>query len=304
MQRTRNLVISSCFLFLGLALGLVTGCAQTQNSGSQSVPPLAQAVSPAENHKSTDKPIENPPATGEPASTKDDQIVNSKQPRPKTTTFPVIYYHSIKILPKNELGMPPEAFEKQIAYLSKQGYHSVSTSQLYDYYSNKASLPTRPIMITFDDGYMDNYTTALPILKKYGFSATLFLIVNKVGDRNCLTWKEVKELDKEGWDIQSHTLTHPDLTTLSPQTLQQELVDSKTTLEKELGKPVHFFAYPSGKHNDAVLKAVKDAGYLMAFSTLKGWTSEKMNPLLVHRVYCYASMGITEFSQRVSNSNY
>lgn len=293
MKRTRNPVILSCILFLGLTLGVVIGCAQTRNPGAQSVPPLTQASSPAGNHESANKSPENPTPP-----------VPSTQPHQKTETFPVIYYHSIKILPKNELGMPPEEFEKQIAYLAKQGYHSITTSQLYNYYTNKGSLPTHPILITFDDGYMDNYTTALPILQKYGFSATLFLIVGKVGDQDCLTWKEVKELDKAGWDIQSHTLTHPDLTILSPKTLQHELADSKATLEKELGTPIHFFAYPSGKHNDTVLKAVKDAGYLMAFSTLKGWTSETMNPLLVHRVYCYASMGITEFSRRVSNPNY
>lgn len=315
----RNVLRLLCAVFMGLVLNLAAGCASPPRA--QTAPPLAQAqtASPLDpdqdrTHNLTadsvkdeasvnpsTKPLENTPLKQEPIKEK---AASQQQAHTKPESLPVIYYHAIKVLPKNELGMPPAEFEKQMAYLAKEGYHSISPQQLYDYYYRNGSLPSRPILITFDDGYMDNYTTALPILQKYGFKATLFLIVKKVGDRDCLTWKEVKELDQAGWDIQSHTLTHPDLTTLDAKTLKHELAASKATLEKELGKPILFFAYPSGKYNDTVVQAVKNAGYLMAFSTQKGWTDEKMNPLLVHRVYCYASMGLRDFSQRISNPNY
>lgn len=322
----RNLIDSflSFFIIIFLISFFLMGC--SPNPAAPPSPPLAQAASPTDIPKPVESPHERknqfsqneeriathskqqaetqltqriPPTVTTPSAS-----ITSPQTNAETKALPVIYYHSIQALPNNELGMPPEQFETQMTYLAKEGYHSISATQLYDYYYNKGTLPTRPILITFDDGYMDNYSVALPIMKKYGFTATLFLIVNKVGDMNCLTWKEVKELAQNGWDIQSHTLTHLDLTTLSPKTLQHELVDSKAALEKQLDKPVHFFAYPSGKYNDAVVKGVKDAGYLMAFSTKRGWTNDKMDRMLVHRVYCFASMGIKEFSRRVTHANY
>lgn len=312
MKRTSILFV--LFLSFILVVLSISGC--TSNAKSQTAQVNSEIIQ-QNNKTSTDFPAEQGPSDSQSienlSSVHEDPLAakssatssaSTAQARQRVETFPVIYYHSIKTIPNNELGMPPEEFEKQISYLAEHGYHSISSQQLYNYYYNKGSLPSRPIMITFDDGYMDNYTTAFPILKKYGFTATVFLIVKKVGDPNCLTWKEVKELDQEGWDIQSHTLTHPDLTKISSHLLEQELVDSKAILEKELGKPIQFFAYPSGKHNDAVVQGVKNAGYLMAFSTLKGWTDEKMNPFLVHRVYCYASMGLTEFSRRVTNPQF
>lgn len=311
----RNSILFVLFLSSILVILSISGC--TSNTKSQTAQVNAE-ITQQDNETSKDFSTEqettnNPKDTEGLASVHEDTLAakpsvtssfSTSQSRLRVETFPVIYYHSIKTIPNNELGMPPEEFEKQISYLAEHGYHSISSLQLYNYYYNNGSLPSHPIMITFDDGYMDNYTTAFPILKKYGFTATVFLIVKKVGDPNCLTWKEVKELDQEGWDIQSHTLTHPDLTKISSHLLEQELVESKAILEKELSKPIQFFAYPSGKHNDAVVQGVKNTGYLMAFSTLKGWTDEKMNPFLVHRVYCYASMGLKEFSRRVTNPQF
>lgn len=322
----RNLIDFSLGLFIIIFLisFFLMGC--SPNPVTPPAPPVVQAALQTDPPRPVESPLESEnqisqnkerittPSKQQDATQTEPQTssiaiassasITPPQANTKIVALPVVYYHSIQALPNNELGMPPEQFEKQMAYLSKEGFHSISTTQLYNYYYNKGILPTRPILITFDDGYMDNYTVALPIMKKYGFTATLFLIVNKVGDPNCLTWKEVKELARNGWDIQSHTLTHPDLTTLSLHTLQHELVNSKAALEKQLDKPVHFFAYPSGKHNDTVIKAVKDAGYLMAFSTKKGWTNDKMDRMLVHRVYCFASMGINEFSRRVTHANY
>lgn len=295
---------NSLIFFLCISLILIVLLASGCNSSSKSTRLENTAVNQATHSSQNTEDQSTVSKNALVSASSEMSSASATEARQRVETFPIIYYHSIKTIPNNELGMPPEAFEEQISYLAKHGYHSVSSIQLYNYYYKNGSLPSRPIMITFDDGYMDNYTTALPILKKYGFTATVFLIVKKVGDPNCLTWKEVKELDQEGWDIESHTLTHPDLTKISPNLLKEELVDSKAILEKELGKPIQFFAYPSGRHNDNVVQDVKNAGYLMAFSTLKGWTEKDMNPFLIHRIYCYASMGLTEFSRRVTNPQY
>ena len=222
----------------------------------------------------------------------------------RNISIPILYYHSIKSVSKNELCMPPEKFEKQIAYLSQQGYHSVTLTQLNDFFYGNGQLPEKPIVITFDDGYKDNYETAFPILKKYSFTATVFVITSNVGHSNNLTWSQLEDLTHNGWLVESHTVSHYDLTKLDSRKLAQELNDSKTSLEKHLGTKVDFFAYPSGQFNENVEKAVKNAGYLMAFTTQRGWANRAMNPLLIHRVYCFASMGIEGFEQRVQNPKY
>lgn len=219
-------------------------------------------------------------------------------------SIPILYYHSIKSVPNNELCMPPDQFEKQIAYLSQHGYHSVSLTQLYDFFYSNGHLPEKPILITFDDGYKDNYTAAFPILKKYGYTATVFVITSNVGHSNNMSWDQLEDLVHNGWLVESHTVSHYDLTKLDASKLAQELNDSKNSLEKQLGTTVDFFAYPSGQFNEKVEKAVKNAGYLMAFTTQRGWANRAMNPLLIHRVYCFASMGIAEFGQRVQNPKY
>ena len=216
-------------------------------------------------------------------------------------SIPILYYHSIKSVAKNELCMSPDKFEKQIAYLSQHGYHCITMTQLYDFFYGNGQLPEKPIVITFDDGYKDNYTTAFPILKKYNFTATVFVITSNVGHSNNLSWSQLKDLINNGWLVESHTVSHYDLTKLDSTKLAQELNDSKTDLEKQLGTKVDYFAYPSGRFNKNVEMAVKNAGYLMAFTTQRGWADRSMDPLLIHRVYCFASMEIEGFGQKVQN---
>lgn len=222
----------------------------------------------------------------------------------KDLSIPILYYHSIKSVPKNELCMSPDKFEKQIAYLSLHGYHSVTLTQLYDFFNNNGQLPEKPIVITFDDGYKDNYTTAFPILKKFSFTATVFVITSNVGHSENLSWSQLKDLAHNGWLVESHTVSHYDITKLDSTKLAQELKDSKTSIEKQLGTRVDFFAYPIGRFDEKVEKAVKSAGYLMAFTTQRGWANQAIDPLLIHRVYCFASMGIAEFGQRARNPKY
>jgi len=224
--------------------------------------------------------------------------VNKDQP------IPILYYHSIKSVPGNEVCMSPGKFEKQIAFLSQHGYHGISLTQLYEFFYSNGQLPEKPIVITFDDGYQDNYTTAFPILNKYGFTANVFVITSNVGHSNNLSWSQLRNLTNNGWLVESHTVSHEDLTKLDSLKLAQELSDSKTCLEEQLRTPVNYFVYPNGQFDEKVTMAVKDAGYLMAFTTQRGWANQAMNPLLLHRVYCYASMGMADFEQRVQNPNY
>ena len=217
---------------------------------------------------------------------------------------PILYYHSVMLLDGNELRMPPKVFEAQMAYLQDKGYHSISLEQLYQASYKGGNLPEKPIVITFDDGYVDNYTTAFPIVTKHGFTATIFMVTSYIDGEGFMSWQQLKEVVAKGWEIEGHTTNHPFLTKKDPSTVLSELNLSKELLEKELRQPVNYFAYPFGDLNAKVVQAVKDTGYLMALTTEKGWADGKADAWHLHRVYCYASMGMNEFSRRLQNPNY
>ena len=217
---------------------------------------------------------------------------------------PILYYHSVRVENGNELRMPPKQFEAQMAFLQDKGYQSVSLEQLYQATYKEGTLPAKPFVISFDDGYVDNYTTAFPILTKHGFTATVFMVTSYINGEGFLSWPQLKDLAANGWEIEGHTTNHPYLTKMNPSTVLSELNLSKELLEKDLGQPVNFFAYPYGDLNANVVRALKDTGYLMAVTTERGWADAKADAWHVHRVYCYASMGMNEFSRRMQNPNY
>lgn len=218
--------------------------------------------------------------------------------------IPILYYHSVMLEAENEVRMPPDQFEAQMNFLHDNGYQSISLNQLYRAFYQGASLPPKPFVITFDDGYLDNYTTAFPILRREGFTATVFMVSSYIGGENFLSWPQLKELVASGWEIEGHTDTHPYLSKIDGISLLHELKSSKELLEHRLGKTVDFLAYPYGDFDSTVLQAVRDTGYLMAFTTERGWANPNSDALQIQRIYCYANMGQNEFSRRLQNWNY
>lgn len=222
----------------------------------------------------------------------------------KVTKIPILYYHSIMVEPGNELRMPPEQFNEQMAYLSTHGYYVLTPDELYNDLYDNGTLPDKPILITFDDGYEDNNTNALPILKKYNFTATVFMVSSYINRKGFLTSDELKELQSAGWTIGGHTVNHLDFSKVDSNTVNNELKNSKITLENMLGKQVKYFCYPFGGYNSNVITQVKQSGYSLGFTTERGWVSKVSNPYLLNRVYCYANMGMNEFIKRITNPNY
>ncbi len=235
-------------------------------------------------------------------------VATNNSPGPSSVqeprTVPILYYHSVMQEAGNELRMPPQQFDAQMAYLRDKGYQSISLDQLYQASYNGGALPDKPFVITFDDGYVDNYTTAFPILAKHGFTATVFMVTSYINGDGYLSWSQLKELVNNGWEIEGHTSSHPFLTKIDPLTMLSELQLSKELLEKELGLSVDFFAYPYGDFNANLVQALIDTGYLMAVTTERGWADVKADAWHVQRVYCYASMGMDEFRRRMQNPNY
>jgi peptidoglycan/xylan/chitin deacetylase (PgdA/CDA1 family) len=183
------------------------------------------------------------------------------------------------------LAVRPDDFEAQMKYLSDNGYHTISPDELYDSLAGTGELPENPVLITFDDGYEDNYTNAYPILKKYGFKATIFVITSFLGkDKNYMTWDQARELDANGISIESHTVDHKSMTDLTDEQLRMGLVESKKKAEKELGHPVEYMAYPTGTYNLHIAEMVKEAGYKAAFTIKYGNVDKASNIYALERV--------------------
>lgn len=219
------------------------------------------------------------------------------------SAIPVLYYHSIDREEGNELRVPHEEFEEHLRFLEQAGYQSVTMNELYKHLQEGAELPDKPFVLTFDDGYRDNYTNAFPITRKYGFTGTVFVVTDWIDGTGYLTLEQLKEMKQAGWQIESHTLSHPKLNELADEELGQELQESKRVLEELLKHPVNYLAYPYGNYDDRVIRASHAAGYRMGITTERGWADGK-NLYRIQRIYCYANMGIEELKRRMENPNY
>lgn len=220
------------------------------------------------------------------------------------SAVPILYYHSIAVESGNELRMPPEEFEEQMRYLSQNGYHVITLDQLYNAFYNNGSLPAKPIVITFDDGYSDNFTNAFPIMRKYNFPGTVFMVSGYIDGEGFLTSDQLLQLQAAGWTIGGHSQNHENLSKVSDEIAAQELKNSRAALESLLGRPLKYIAYPFGGFNTSIMELAQTDGYLAGFTTVRGWASPESNPYALQRIYCYANMGITEFERRITNPEY
>lgn len=199
--------------------------------------------------------------------------------------IPVLNYHQVEDNTNNPLALSVKDFEKQMAYLSEKGYTAITADQLYAYLYHKGSLPPKPVLITFDDGYADNYTNAYPIMKKHGLTAIIFLITDVVGhDAWYMNWEQVKEMQQAGFQFGSHTLSHMPLAEVSPEEATHQLVKSKEGIEWRLETPVRYLAYPGGSYNQQVKEAVTAAGYQAAFTVDFGRVNHDSDALALERV--------------------
>jgi peptidoglycan/xylan/chitin deacetylase (PgdA/CDA1 family) len=186
-------------------------------------------------------------------------------------------------------GVEPQLFEEQMKYLAANGYKTVSARQLLDFMAGDLLLPRRSLLLTFDDGYESVWTQGAPILKKYGFQATAFIIPSFLGRPKYLTWEQVKLMHQSGlFDIQSHTLTHRPMTSLETWNIENELRESKRLIEAFLpGHRVDHLCYPYGLGSPEAVEISRKVGYLTNFwSALPGGflNTPKKNPYYVVRV--------------------
>jgi len=189
----------------------------------------------------------------------------------KTVELPILVYHIVRPSRAGDsaavraMAQTPETFDAQLAHLKESGYHAVGFHDLEAYFSSNTPLPAKPIIISFDDGWADQYRYAVPILQKYHDTATFFVTTNAIGHTSFLSWQNLKALIAAGMTIGDHSRSHPYLARIAnAQRLWDEIHGSKEALEKELGVPVTEFAYPYGQYDRAIVALVQKAGFLSA----------------------------------------
>lgn len=213
-------------------------------------------------------------------------------------SIPILMYHSISINGSNTLCVPPEVFFKQMEHIKKSGYNTITFKDLMSWKTNQ-SIPDKPILITFDDGYLDNFTVAYPILKNLQMKATIFATSDYIGSPNHVNWSQSKEMEQSGViEIGAHTRHHVDLTKSNQSQLVDEISGAKQRLEERLGHPVIAFAYPSGEFNPNVIKVVKRAGFEFAVTTKHGYAEKIQGYLTLHRVRIPGGQSIASFVQK------
>lgn len=178
---------------------------------------------------------------------------------------PILLYHQIgySLINDNPYYVSPEDFESQMQLLKAWGYQTITVSQLANAILNGAELPVRPIVLTFDDGDENTYSAAFPILQKYNFIGTAYIVYNYIGARNYMSKDQIEALHAAGWEIGSHSLSHIDLTK-NPKRREAEIIQSRKYLEFLLKIPIPTFSYPFGAYDDSSLGYMKDAGYIAA----------------------------------------
>jgi peptidoglycan/xylan/chitin deacetylase (PgdA/CDA1 family) len=223
---------------------------------------LTPTISPTDTPTSLPSETPLPTFTYTPTSTLEPQWVMQG---PGQVIVPILLYHHIGFSLKEEAVyyVSPEAFDQQMNLLYQWGYKTISVELLARAINEGAELPPKPILVTFDDGSETIYTTAQPIMQRYGFTGVSYIVHNYVGLTHYMNADQIRALHAAGWEIGSHGLSHRDLTA-HPERQENEIVESRRRLESLLGVAVLSFAYPFGAYDDDSLHYVHFAGYIAA----------------------------------------
>lgn len=213
-----------------------------------------------------------------------------------TTPIPILMYHVIAKRPPGapypDLYVPKRAFAAQMRGLAARGFHVVTLQEAYDYWHG-APLPSRPVVVSFDDGFRNHYTAAYPILARFGWSGTLNLAISHLHEGSYgLNRREVAAMIRGGWEVDSHTMTHADLPGLGPSQLWREVAGSRTYLRRTFAIPVNFLAYPYGAYSSSVIASAIRAGYAGATTTNAGLATPA-SPYTLPRIHVTAAMRIS-----------
>lgn len=226
--------------------------------------------------------------------------------REVATPVPILMYHVIGDPPSGapypELYVSRRDFEAQTRWLARHGYQAVTQRDVWNHWHRGRALPRRAIVITFDDGYRSVADRALPSMQARGWPGVLNLTVKNLRVRGGLSEWRVRKLIAAGWELGSHSLTHPDLTRLDDATLTREIAGSRLILRSRFGVRVDFFCYPAGRYDAAVIRAVRRAGYFGATTTIEG-VARPGQPYELQRIRVSRRHGVDGLAQALAGAS-
>ncbi|MCB9444313.1 MAG: polysaccharide deacetylase family protein [Ardenticatenaceae bacterium] len=195
-----------------------------------------------------------------------------------TLKVPILMYHYISVPPEDadkyriDLSVAPDDFRQQMAYLVQNGFTAITFEDLSRAITDKQDLPNKPVIITIDDGYRDNYENAFPILQEFGLSATIFLVTDPIdqGNPDYMTWDMVAEMSAAGIQFGPHSKNHPDLRGQSRDALIWQILGSQETVAAHVGYTPKYFAYPSGRFDENTVAILQELNFWGAVTTLGG----------------------------------
>jgi peptidoglycan/xylan/chitin deacetylase (PgdA/CDA1 family) len=216
--------------------------------------------------------------------------------RPYTGPVPILEYHVLgrpqSEVPYPDLYVPRASFRKQMDWLEQHGYEAVTLEQVEEAWYHGSTLPSKPMVISFDDGYRPQYTFALPTLREHGWPGVL----NLKAEGSDLYESNVKAMLAAGWELAAHTIHHSDLTTLEAEALEEEVAGSRELLQREYDVPVRNFCYPSGRFDSTVIAAVESAGYTGATTEIPGLATEN-HPYELARIEVLGSWTVGDLAE-------
>ena len=236
----------------------------------------------------------------------------------RSNVVPVLMYHEVAERPVagfEKYTVTRRAFAAQMRWLASTGYRTIDLDALLAHYRDAAPIPSRSIVITFDDAFSDCASIAGPIMTTHGFTATFFLVAGLMGGvsdwlvrergiaRRILSWDDARTLERAGHRCESHTVTHARLTEVSRDACREELTRSRRMIEDVLGHEVHHLAYPFGAHNETVMAMAGTCGYESACTVQMGISSADDSPLALRRVPVLGTDSLLDFISRLETAH-
>ncbi len=287
----RAALLTACAAFAAV----MAGC------GEEKAAPAALAASTA--------PAAAAEAKAEPAADVPRGQARIHRPADTVYTVPegvsVLMYHMIGDEENNDAVMTEANLRWQMEYLRDEGYHPITMQELADYVIDGAPLPTKPVCLTFDDGYKDNYTIVYPMMKEFGFPWTVFVITGHMGQPGRMTWEELSEMaDSQAVTISSHTMSHPWLTELTAEDIRREIMGAQRDLKTHLGIDNPWLAFPYGDRNEIVDEAARAAGIRLAVITNAGRVHGGDRPYEIRRVWIGNQVDEAHYAERLTRDDY
>lgn len=226
--------------------------------------------------------------------------------RPGRRAVPILMYHVIHSPPASarfaSLYVPPREFAAQMRALAHKGYRGVTLAHVHAHWRRGVPLPRKPLVVSFDDGYRSQYAKALPVLRALHWPGVLNLQLELAPSEGGITQSEVRSMVAAGWEVDAHTVSHPDLTTLDDAALRHEVAGSRRIIQRRYRVPADFFCYPAGRFDRRVVAAVRSAGFEGATTTEPGVAGPDSDSFELPRVRVDGGDGVAGLERKLDSA--